>query len=113
MERLVDRLFGDPERQTRNVHFDWGPKAHNLTAEERAAMINRVFDEMDHPILGLAAELSGEAMLHRGAAHPSFDCTTMAELPLTPAQKREGRLAALLTRAADKLRDLARKESEG
>jgi hypothetical protein len=47
MTRLLDRLYGNPKRRV--VHFNawWGPNAHKLTVEERAATINRWLDEIE------------------------------------------------------------------
>jgi hypothetical protein len=43
-QRLIDRLFNDPTRKTVNFHVSWGPDAHRITREERAAAINHALD---------------------------------------------------------------------
>lgn len=42
MKRLLKRLEG-----AKNFHVDWEPGAASLTVEERAAELNRAFDEID------------------------------------------------------------------
>jgi len=49
-DRLVDRLFGDPLRETVGFHVTWGPRAHELTSEERAAVLNAALDDPGEPI---------------------------------------------------------------
>lgn len=44
LERLKNRLFGDPTKKVTNFNVFWGPEAHKLTAEERAAEINKALD---------------------------------------------------------------------
>ncbi len=103
MERLSARLV---EKGTVHFHADWEPGAANMTAEERAALLNAVMDECDHPVLGLAARLSGEAGLYEDSAHPDFDTKTMTRLPQTGRQKSYARTADLLQQGADMLREL-------
>jgi len=45
MERLLDRLFPKDGPKIRNIHFDWGPRAHTLTTEARARIINAALDD--------------------------------------------------------------------
>ncbi len=47
IEKLKDRLFGDPDKQLKNFNVFWGPKAHLLTTEERAKVINDAMDQID------------------------------------------------------------------
>ena len=42
LDRLVKRLRG-----ARNFHVEWGPRAAELTAEQRAAEVNRALDEVE------------------------------------------------------------------
>lgn len=42
IERLKERLAG-----VRNFHVSWGPEAHKLTPEQRAAEINKALDQRD------------------------------------------------------------------
>jgi hypothetical protein len=42
LDRLKDRLAG-----ARNFHVSWGPEAHTLTPEQRAAEINKALDQRD------------------------------------------------------------------
>ncbi len=46
MDRLKDRLFGDPNKRVKNFHVTWGPKAHLVSKEERVAQINKAMDEV-------------------------------------------------------------------
>lgn len=52
---MSETLFGDgPEamklrarlHHAYHVHFDWGPKAHLLTPEERAKVVNDALDDV-------------------------------------------------------------------
>jgi len=45
MQRLLDRLFNDPSRTLRHFNVWWGDKAHELTTEERAKVLNDAFDQ--------------------------------------------------------------------
>lgn len=45
MQRLLDRLFNDPNRTLCHFNVWWGEKAHELTTEERAKVLNNVFDQ--------------------------------------------------------------------
>jgi hypothetical protein len=47
MQRLVERLYGNPARRSLNFNAWWGPEAHKLTVEERAASINHMLDEIE------------------------------------------------------------------
>lgn len=42
LERLKQRLHG-----TKNFHVSWGPEAHLLTTEQRAAELNKAFDAIE------------------------------------------------------------------
>lgn len=44
MERLEQRLFDTPDKRLVHFHVSWGPKAHLMTPEARAAAINAAFD---------------------------------------------------------------------
>ncbi len=45
--RLLDRLFGDPKRKTLNFNIFPGERAHECTAEELCAEINKALDQVD------------------------------------------------------------------
>lgn len=45
MDRLKERLFDTPGRTLVHFHVSWGPKAHLLTSEERAKVLNDAFDQ--------------------------------------------------------------------
>lgn len=47
LDKLKERLFGDPDKKLMNFNVFWGPEAHTLTPEERAKAINEVFDALD------------------------------------------------------------------
>lgn len=48
MKRLLDRLYGDPTKRTMHFNITPGPKYHELTMEERAAVINRALDAIEN-----------------------------------------------------------------
>ncbi len=43
LERLKERLGG----RFKNFRVTWGPEAHKLTQEERAAQLNKFFDAIE------------------------------------------------------------------
>lgn len=47
MERLINRLCHNPDFKLTGFHVSWGPDAHLLTPEERAAELNRAMDAVD------------------------------------------------------------------
>lgn len=47
MDRLIDRFFGDPDKKLVNFNAWWGPNAASMTAEQRAAAINKALDAME------------------------------------------------------------------
>lgn len=47
LQRLIDRLTGDPTKRLKAFNVWWGPEAHALTTEQRAAAINRVLDQIE------------------------------------------------------------------
>ena len=47
LEKLKDRLWGDPENKTHHFHVWWGPDAAKLTPDERAQVI---LDAMDSAV---------------------------------------------------------------
>lgn len=47
LDRLKSRLFHTDGLRVRNIHVSWGPLAHTLTPEQRAAEINRALDEVE------------------------------------------------------------------
>lgn len=46
-EKLMNRLFGDPNMKLKNFKVFWGPKAHLITAEERAKVLNDAMDQVE------------------------------------------------------------------
>lgn len=46
-ERLLSRLCDDPKRKLVNFHADWEPGAADLSAEQRAGIINRALDDAE------------------------------------------------------------------
>lgn len=60
-DRIADRfewhtLPDGRQIKTVRIHASWGPKAAEMTAEERAAVINRVLDEKGESIYGPARD---------------------------------------------------------
>jgi hypothetical protein len=45
--RLMDRLFGDPDRRCLNFNIFPSERAHECTAEELCAEINKAFDQVE------------------------------------------------------------------
>lgn len=96
-------------------HFSWGPEAANLSNEELAECINKVQDECDHPVRGLAAELAGEAFLYEDKASAILMQHKIEDGRLVPVEpsradvveaRRAERMYKLLTNAANMLRKL-------
>lgn len=46
-KRLMDRLFGDPTRRCLNFNIFPGERAHECTAEELCAEINKALDQVE------------------------------------------------------------------
>lgn len=55
MTRLLDRLFGDPNKKTMNFNVFPGPKWNELSEEERAKTINDALDSIED---GTAEEIT-------------------------------------------------------
>jgi len=45
-EKLMDRLYGDPNTSVKNFKVCWGPKAHLLSKEELAKHLNDALDQV-------------------------------------------------------------------
>lgn len=87
-------------------HASWGDEVYSMTPEQQARIINASIDEIQHPVLGLAASMDGEAVLFEDSAHPRYNLTTKQYDPLTPQQKRDQRTADLLKQGAEMMRKL-------
>lgn len=48
LEKLDARLFGDPNKKLTGFNVWWGPDAVDLSVEERAKVLNDVFDQVDN-----------------------------------------------------------------
>lgn len=46
-EKLMNRLFGNPNMKLKNFNVFWGPEAHLITAEERAKVLNDAMDQVE------------------------------------------------------------------
>lgn len=57
LERLFDRLFNDPNKKLVNFNVWWGDKAHELTVDQRAKVLN---DMLDQEAQGNACNLNFE-----------------------------------------------------
>jgi hypothetical protein len=44
VEKLIDRLFNDPNKKVIDFHFTWDPDAAELTVEEKARVLNEFLD---------------------------------------------------------------------
>lgn len=51
LDKLKARLFHADGLGVRNFHVSWGPLAHTLTPEERAAQINKALDDVERQLL--------------------------------------------------------------
>lgn len=60
MKRLLERLKGV------HFHVDWEPGAQSLTPEERAAELNRCFDEIEN---GRAVEIGPDTWMPKEPRH--------------------------------------------
>lgn len=54
MRRLVERLYGDPNKRTTHFNVFPGPRWNELTVEERAKTINDALDSIEN---GTAEEI--------------------------------------------------------
>ena len=111
VSRLADRLYNDPARRT--VHFSV-TTAHSMdpalpapSAEEIAASVNAVLDELEDPRMDVASSLLGEASLLEDEIHV-LTHVNRADPTKTPELRRLRRRASQYRRWADQLKAHAR-----